>query len=217
MDALKSLIAARYPQSTVVGLWDRRLSSGTVTEVWLNGAEGITRRLVHPQTGEDLGAAQPPLLRTLEFMHRAHVAVLSGTAGRLVNAAGALVLMVLSISGIAVRRIRFQGRAAWQMKRRAHSWHRAAGVSVGVLGVIWGVTGACFAFPSAVAGVFDAEEPAWHWLYALHTGTAGGTLTRIVWTLSALGLASVAITGALMAYKKIGWRRRDAVTAAVVP
>jgi uncharacterized iron-regulated membrane protein len=103
IDTLKSVVATRYPQKVVAGIWERRLSAGLVAEVWLEGSTGTTRRLVHPQTGEDLGDAQPFSLRALEFLRGAHVSALAGNSGRFVNAMGAVALIVLSMSGIAMR------------------------------------------------------------------------------------------------------------------
>src|SRR5262249_14539349 len=100
---LKSILAARHRGDTVMGIWDRRLSAGMATEVWLGSASGITRRLVHPQTGDDLGAAEPLSLLVLGTLRHAHKVLLSGSLGWLVNVVGALSLVVLSISGLAMR------------------------------------------------------------------------------------------------------------------
>jgi uncharacterized iron-regulated membrane protein len=209
--ALKSILAARYPGETVVGIWDRRLSAGMVAEVWLEGANGARRRLIQPWTGEDLGDAQPLGLRVLEFMRRAHVAVLAGTSGRVVNAAGALALIVLSCSGVALRQrrpIRAERNSGVARPKagptgRALAYHRAAGLWACLFGVMWGLTGACFAVPPALTALFGtAHESVFEWLYMLHTGTAGGGATRVVWMVSALSLPLLAITGMMMSWQR---------------
>lgn len=214
-DALRAIISTRYPQDMVVGIWERRLSAGIVAEVWLDGPNGARRRLVHPRTGEDLGEAQPFGLRALESLRRAHVAVLAGNSGRLVNAAGALSLILLSLSGLAMRRRRTPrpdadprpGRAGADTRRRALAYHSAAGAWACLFGAMWGLTGACFAFPATLAALFGpAHEAVLEWLYLLHTGAAGGALTRALWTVSALSLPFLAITGMMMAWWRIRGR-----------
>ncbi len=81
--ALKSAIAFHFPNTIVIGLWDRRLTDGMVAEVWLDGSNGTVRRLVHPTTGEDLGDAQPFAVRLLGFLRRVHIKALAGSSGQI--------------------------------------------------------------------------------------------------------------------------------------
>jgi uncharacterized iron-regulated membrane protein len=71
---------------------------------------------------------------------------------------------------------------------------------------MWGVTGACFAFPSALTRLLGtADEPVLEWVYALHTGAAGGAAMRIAWTVSALGLSFMAVTGMMMSWRRLAY------------
>jgi uncharacterized iron-regulated membrane protein len=198
--ALKSAIALHFPNSVVIGLWDRRLTDGTAVEVWLDGSNGTVRRLIHPNTGEDLGDAQPFALRLLAFLRRAHMTALVGSSGRIINAAGALMLIALSISGLATRR---RAPASSGRKKNALTFHRTVGTVEIFFGILWGVTGACLVFPTAFVGVLGgANEPLLEWMYVLHTGSAGGLAMRILWTGAGLALVLAAATGA-----RLWWRR----------
>jgi uncharacterized iron-regulated membrane protein len=198
--ALKSAIAFQFPNSIVIGLWDRRLTDGMAVEVWLDGSNGTLRRLIHPTTGEDLGDAHPVALRLLAFLRRAHIAALAGSSGQIMNATGALMLIALSISGLAARR---HSSAISGRKKSALTFHRIAGTIGSFFGILWGVTGACLVFPTTFVGVLGAaNEPLFDWMYVLHTGSAGGLTTRILWASAGLALVLAAVTGA-----RLWWRR----------
>jgi uncharacterized iron-regulated membrane protein len=199
--ALKSAIAFHYPSSIVIGLWDRRVTAGMAAEVWLDGSNGMIRRLMHPATGEDLGDAQPFALRALAFLRSAHIAALAGSPGKIINATGALALIALSISGLAARR---RGSVSSGRKRNALSYHRIVGTFGSFFGIIWGVTGAYLTLPMVFADVLGrANEPVFEWAYLLHTGSAVGLITRILWAGAALGLAAAAITGAMLWWRRV--------------
>ena len=198
--ALRSVIASHFPNSIVVGLWDRRLTDGMAVEVWLEGSNGTVQRLIHPTTGEDLGDAQPFALRLLAFLRHAHITALAGSSGQIINAAGALTLIALSISGLVVRR---RTSASSGRKKNARTFHRIIGTVGSFFGILWGVTGACLVFPAAFVGILGAaNEPLFEWMYLLHTGSAGGLTTRILWTGAGLALVLTAVTGA-----RLWWRR----------
>jgi uncharacterized iron-regulated membrane protein len=198
--ALKSVIAFHFPNSVVVGLWDRRLTDGMVVEAWLDGSNGTFRRLIHPATGEDLGDAQPFALRLLALLRRAHITAMAESSGQIVNAAGALMLIALSISGLAMRR---RASVSSGRKKNALTFHRIVGTVGSFFGILWGLTGACLVFPAAFVGVLGAaNEPLFEWVYVLHTGSAGGLMTRTLWTGAALTLVLAAVTGT-----RLWWRR----------
>jgi uncharacterized iron-regulated membrane protein len=206
--ALRSAIAFHYPSSIVIGLWDRRLTAGMATEVWLDGSSGMIRRLIHPATGEDLGDAQPFALRVLASLRRAHVTAMAGRPGQIINATGAMALIALSISGLAARR---RASVSAARKRNALTYHKVVGFLASFFGLIWGVTGAYLAFPTALAGVLGAaNEPVFEWVYLLHTGSVAGLTTRVTWACAGLGLALAAVTGAML------WWRRIRINATTV-
>lgn len=198
--ALKSAIAFHFPNSVIIGLWDRSLTDGMAVEVWLDGPNGALRRLIHPTTGEDLGDAQPFALRLLAFLRRAHMTALVGSSGQIVNGVGAVMLIALSLSGLATRR---HASASSGRKKNALTFHRTVGTVGSFFGILWGVTGACLVFPTSLVGVLGgATEPLLEWTYVLHTGSAGGLATRILWTSAGIVLVLAAATGA-----RLWWRR----------
>jgi uncharacterized iron-regulated membrane protein len=198
--ALRSVIAFHYPSSTVIGLWDRRVTAGMAAEVWLDGSTGMIRRLIHPATGEDLGDAQPFALRALAVLRRAHVAAMAGRPGQIINATGALALIALSISGLASRR---RASVSACRKRNALTYHRIVGTIGCFFGILWAVTGAYLVFPTIFAAALGgANERVFEWVYLLHTGSAAGLITRVTWACAGLGLALAAVTGAML-----WWRR----------
>ena len=113
---LRTVVTNQYPDGVVFGIWQRRISAGMVAEVWLDGPNGASRRLFHPDTGEDLGDAQPSALRFLALLRRAHIMALAGKSGQVINATGALTLSAVSISGLFARRRRL--RLALNMNAR---------------------------------------------------------------------------------------------------
>ena len=199
--ALRSAISLQYPSSIVVGLWDRRLTAGMAAEVWLDGSSGMIRRLIHPATGEDLGDAQPLTLRTLAFLRRIHVSVLAGGTGQLINATGAVALIALSISGLTARR---RTSISSGRKKNALTYHRFVGTCGSFFGILWGTTGAYLAFPNGFAAALGrANEPLFEWAYLLHTGSAAGLTTRVLWAGAGLGLALAVVTGAMPWWRRI--------------
>jgi uncharacterized iron-regulated membrane protein len=197
---LRTAIASRHPNSTIIGLWDRRLSSGMAAEVWLDGSNGTIRRLIHPGTGEDLGDAQPFALRTLAFFRRMHVMALTGSPGRALNAIGALALIALSISGLAARR---KASVSAGRKKNALTHHRVLGNVGSFFGLLWGVTALGLTLPTALARALGPEsELVSEWAFALHTGSLAGWAMRASWACAGISLSLAAATGAY-----VWWRR----------
>ncbi|HEY7299380.1 MAG TPA: PepSY-associated TM helix domain-containing protein [Xanthobacteraceae bacterium] len=190
--ALMSIVAAQHPRDAIVGIWDRRLSAGMAAEIWLKRASGIERRLVHPETGQDLGNASPPALRLIEALRRLHVSMMAGTYGRAINLGGALILLAVSVTGFAARRSQARSRPSPTIS----GYHGLAGRWMCIFAAVWGVTGACLAIPAAFTHLLgSAGEPVLEWLYLAHTGAIGGAATRTLWAVCALCLCFLAVTG----------------------
>ena len=213
IDELMRAAKLTYPRDQVVGVWERRLSTMSVAEIWLEEEGVIRRRLFHPYTGADLGNARPFSLHALAILRKAHTELMAGSTGRLIHGIGAIVLTMLSLSGAVVwwsgiksRRRHFFARADVESQRRVSQLHRATGPWICMFGIMWGVTGACFIFPSllqAAQGSSAIGEATLQSLYMLHSGSAGGWLTRTIWAMSGLGTSFLAITGMMMWWKGI--------------
>jgi uncharacterized iron-regulated membrane protein len=201
----------QYPQDRVVGVWDRKVSADVIAELWLEGEGGLRRRLFNPYSGADLGNAQPFSLQALGFLRDVHINLLGGHLGRIANGIGSLVMVLLSLSGAFLwlcnlKRSRFLSkRPATDLAERARKLHRRTGVWMIIFAVVWGATGACFAFPSFVHSLVGSSyggEAIMRGLYAIHSGSAGGWFTRTIWAASGLLTSLLAVTGVM------GLRRR---------
>jgi uncharacterized iron-regulated membrane protein len=196
----------QYPHDRVVGVWDRKVSADVIAELWLEGEGGLRRRLFNPYSGADLGNAQPLGLQILGFLRDAHTNLLGGHLGRVANGVGSLVMVLLSLSGAVLwlgnlKRSRFLSkRPATDLADRARKLHRRAGVWMIIFAVVWGATGACFAFPSFVHSLVGSSfrgEAIFGGLYAIHSGSAGGWFTKTLWAASGLLTSLLAVTGVM--------------------
>lgn len=207
VNELMQAASLKYPSDRVVGVWDRKVSAGLIAELWLEGGGELRRRLFDPYSGADLGNAQPFGLRVLAFLRDAHTNLLAGRRGRTVNGIGSLAMVLLSLSGASMWLMGLTrprpdlDRPAAALTPRALRLHRRAGVWMICFAAVWGGTGACFAFPSFVHKIV-ASEAAFDALYAIHSGAAGGWLTKVIWAASSLLTVLLALTGAT------AWRRR---------
>ncbi len=87
----------------------RRAPSGRITAYWFDGGTPGAA-VIDPATGQDAGSADPnPAERWLTALHRS---LFLGDAGRLVMAAGAAAMVLLSVTG------------AFLVARRAGGWRR---------------------------------------------------------------------------------------------
>jgi uncharacterized iron-regulated membrane protein len=215
VDELQRAAQREYPNGRVVGVWDKLLSTGRVAEIWLEEDGLLRRRLFDPYAGTDLGDAQPVSLRVLASLRNAHVNLLAGRAGRAVNGIGSVALMMMSLSGglmwwagVKNRRARQRPPGSRRQTSYLRTWdyHRIAGVWTLVFAMMWGTTGACFAFPSLLHGV--SGESVLRWLYMVHTGSAGGWPTRMIWTVSGFATSFLAVTGMMMWWKRVSAGRR---------
>jgi len=199
---------AQYPHDRVVGVWDRKVSADVIAELWLEGEGGLQQRLFHPYSGEDVGNARPFSLQALGFVRDAHMNLLSGRLGRVVNGIGSVAIVLLSLSGAILwlgKRSRLpSGRPTVDLKERARKFHRRAGVWMIIFAAVWGVTGTFFAFPwlaHSLVGTGAMGEAIFEGLYVLHSGSAGGWLTKTIWAGSGVLTSLLALTGVM------GWRR----------
>jgi uncharacterized iron-regulated membrane protein len=151
-------------------------------------------RLFHPFTGEDLGNPLPAGFRFTAWLLDLHDNLLAGNTGRRVNGIGAVLLVLLCLTGAVIW---WPGSRSWrrslmidlrsQSKRLTWRMHSALGFWFFGFILLWGVTGAYLAFPDAFAAVFDRLEPldetnpadrivdsVQYWLAYLHFGRLGG-------------------------------------------
>jgi uncharacterized iron-regulated membrane protein len=192
-NALTEAARTAYPHHAVSDLQPGATVNHAI-ELTLKRGEETTRRLFHPFTGKDLGDPIPLGFRTTKWLLDLHGNLLSGEFGRRVNGVGAVLLILLSMTGAVIwwpgiktwrRSLKFDLRSSW--KRLNWSLHSALGFRFFGFIFLWGVTGAYLSFPSGFAAFFDYFEPLdesssvervvdriQYWLAYLHFGRLGG-------------------------------------------
>ena len=173
---LINIALSRHPEHSIVGVWDRKVSADVIAEIWLDGRGELHRRLLNPYTGADLGPAQPLSLRILASVRKLHTNLISGTAGRVIDALGSLALVLLAFSASLswmFRRAEPPGRSA--ATDTVRSYHRRVGIWLVPFAALWGATGMVLSGPTLFGnGMVE-------WAYALHAGVGGGWVTKSLW------------------------------------
>jgi len=136
-----------------------------------------------------------------------HDNLLAGLTGRTLNGIGALVVVLLSGTGMMIW---WPGIKNWRrsmtISRRARfarlNWdlHSALGFWCSVLVMVWGVSGICLCFPGALNFLLGREFR--YWITRLHFGRFNGA-TEALWTVLGLVPALLAATGALMWWNRV--------------
>lgn len=154
----------------------------------------VMQRLFDPFTGVDLGDPLPLGYRATAWLLDLHDNLLGGPTGRRINGIGALVLMVLAITGAIIwwpgmprwrRSLTVDTQADW--RRVNWSLHSAFGFWGWPFIFLWGITGAYLSFPALFSAIVDYIEPfdetnpvdrigdrVMYWLAFLHFGRLGG-------------------------------------------
>ena len=187
------------------------------------GGANREQQLFDPYTGEYLGNAMPAGWRLTTWLLDLHDNLLGGETGRAVNGAGAVLLVMLSLTGGVIwwpgirgwrRSVLIDWRANW--RRLNWSLHSALGFWTLLFIFMWGVTGIYLAFPVPFTAVFDYIEPldeetfaprvgdtVLYWLAYLHFGRFGGWSTKLLWALVAFVPPAMFVTGAVMWWNRV--------------
>jgi uncharacterized iron-regulated membrane protein len=194
---------SRYPEHRVIGVWDKKVSADVVAELWLDGRDGLHRRLLNPYTGADLGVAQPLSLRVLAMIRQSHTNLVTGTLGHVVNGLGSLVLMLLAASSLLSWMSRRHEPQSRPIRLNVRSIHRQIGFWMLPFATLWGATGLILSVPA-----FLGRETV-EWAYALHTGLGGGWIITGLWAASSLLTSILLLAGAvlLLARASAWWRK----------
>ena len=108
---LAARVAATHPGLEEI----RRAPSGTITAWWFDGGKPGSA-VIDPATGADVGSADPnPVERWLTTLHRS---LFLDDTGRLISAAGAAAMLVLTLSGAALVARRVGGWQRWFTRLR---------------------------------------------------------------------------------------------------
>lgn len=144
-------VRAAYPRHHVSGVDAPTTSRQTYLAYATQGAAFITI-LADPATGRVLG--ELPDSGPLRVLQDLHFNLLGGRGGRIVNGFGAMALLTMCVTGFVIW---WPRRRPWGLMIR--DLHGAVGIWTFVFLVMWAVTGAAFAFPSAFRSLVGSFSP----------------------------------------------------------
>jgi uncharacterized iron-regulated membrane protein len=164
-DALKQAAKRAYPGYEVSYVWLSKNPNQAV-EIWMDRNGTKRQRLFDPFTGKDLGESVPYSIRTLAWLKELHLNLLTGDTGRAVNGAGAILLTLLSLTGIVIwwpgiriwrNNLTIHRRASW--KRLNWDLHSAVGFWTFLFVFMWGFVGIYAAFPMPFQRAINSFAP----------------------------------------------------------
>ena len=192
-DELKAAAIRAYPGYTMLRISGGQNLDQAVT-VSLTAWTGRKDRLFNPYTGKDLGDAVPPGIKAISKLLELHDDLLTGTTGRSINGLGAVLFILLALTGIVVW---WPGIKTWRRSltvRRNVGWRRFTWDLHSMLGfwtlgiiVLFGLSGAYLGNPQMFQDFADRIQPATadnagvrtvdtviYWLAYLHFGRING-------------------------------------------
>jgi uncharacterized iron-regulated membrane protein len=226
-EKLEGVLRNAYPGLVVESIRSPRRPGRPSIVVLMNDSER-TERLFDPYRGVDLGSANPPILKVVEWLVNLHDNLLGGRTGRMVNGVGGVLLSALVMTGIWVW---WSGRGRWRNAMStgrpamssvfARRLHVAMGFWVSSLVLVWAVTAIYFAFPGLFDAGFDLldRDPAddtrpgeqvLDGLIKLHFGRMGGLAGRTTWIVLGLTPSVLVVTGVIAWWAR---RRRNFASA----
>jgi uncharacterized iron-regulated membrane protein len=182
-----------YPGYRVVNI-ERPLNPDQAVDVWLRRGDELKKRFFEPRSGVDLGSSIPAAFQLVSKLIDLHDNLLAGTAGRTVNGAGALALLVLALTGLAIW---WPGIKTWRgslsvqrgLGWKSFNWHLHSTIGFWSVAftVVFALSGLYLCFPDAVQDFADRLEPPtptnggirvvdkiMYWLAFLHFGRIQG-------------------------------------------
>jgi uncharacterized iron-regulated membrane protein len=229
-DELKVAAKRAYPALEVSNVQLGRRNRTTPAEVWIAGGDKELHRLFDPYTGEDLGDAEPQATQLFEKVARFHNDLLLDRAGRDWNGYGAIVLAIMSLTGLVIwwpgiRGLRRGLLMKWNTSWKRFNWdlHNVFGFWTFAFVFMWALTGTYMIFPDPFLEVVDFFQPpsddvplrfgdtVLEVFARLHIGRAYGMTVKIAWGVIGLVPVLLFVTGVIMWWnRKIrGWKRLE--------
>jgi uncharacterized iron-regulated membrane protein len=221
-DELGAAAQRAYPDYRVTKVWRGRNGERAV-DIWMDRGNSHKKHLFDPYTGADLGETIPRGVRILDWFVSLHDDLLAGFTGRTANGIGAILLVVLCVTGAIVwwpgskvwrRSVGVQWRAGW--KRVNWDLHSALGFWTFAFVFMWALSGIYLVFPHPFMAVVDYLDPldpksvsprtgdiALEWLAKLHFGRFAGVKTKALWAFMGLVPPALFVTGALMWWNRV--------------
>jgi uncharacterized iron-regulated membrane protein len=175
-DQLKRAATRAYPGYTVLsfGLVQNPDQAVSIT---LKAGSKLKDRFFNPYTGADLGDAVPLGIQLVSKLLELHDDLLGGKTGRLVNGFGALLLVVIALTGMVVwwpgvktwrQGLTLRWNVGWQ--RFAWDLHKTIGFWTLGFTLVFALSGVYLSNPEMFQDLADRIEPI----------TDGNTRTRVV-------------------------------------
>jgi len=192
-EQLKAAATRAYPGYTVFSVGRVRNPKEAV-DIALRNRAGLKNRLFNPYTGADLGDSVPLGIRMVSKLLELHDDLLGGRTGRKINGIGAVLLVVVSLTGLVVW---WPGIKTWRQGltlRRNVGWqrfnwdlHKMMGFwTFGVI-LLFAISGAYLSDPERFQDLADWIQPLTeansrsrladqviYWLAYLHFGRING-------------------------------------------
>jgi len=217
-DQFKQSATRAYPGWKVLAIYRARNPNQAISISLQRGAS-LKNRLFHPYTGADLGDSVPLGIRLVSKLLKLHDDLLAGDTGRKINGLGALLIVVIALTGIVVW---WPGIRTW---RRSLALPR----NVGAERFIWGLHSMLgfwtfgFILLFGVSGIYlgdpdrfqDLPDQLTYWLAYLHIGRINGIgipckgpglcdqTMKLLWAVFGLAPAAMFVTGAVMWWNRV--------------
>ncbi len=192
-DQLKASAMRAYPGYTILRI-NRARNPDEAIGITLERGPAHEYRLFHPYTGADLGETVPLGIKMVSQLLKLHDDLLGGTTGRRVNGAGALLIVVMALTG---RVVWWPGVKTWRRSltiQRNVGWPRLIWSLHGMVGfwtlgfvLIFGLSGIYLSNPELFQDLADKIQPLTvansrsrtvdqviYWLAYLHFGRING-------------------------------------------
>ncbi len=192
-DQLAEAAVHLYPGYQVVRI-TRARNLDQAVDVLLRRGDEIKRRQFDPRSGRDLGDSVPIGIWLVSKLLDLHDNLLAGPTGRKVNGVGALALLAVAVSGLAIW---WPGIKTWRRSLTLHrgvgwkrgTWHLHSMIGFWSLAfiLVFGLSGVYLAFPESIQDLADRLETPTaanagirivdrviYWLAFLHFGRING-------------------------------------------
>ncbi len=192
-DQLAEAARHLYPGYRVVRI-RHALNLDQSVDILLGRGDETKMRLFDPRSGTDLGDSVPTGIWLISKLIDLHDNLLAGPTGRKVNCVGALALLVVAMTGLAIW---WPGIKTWRRSltlqrgvgRNRLTWHLHSVIGIWSLGflLVFGVSGAYLSNPQPLQDLADRLEPSTaanagvrivdrviYWLAFLHFGRING-------------------------------------------
>jgi len=227
-EELKVAAKRAYPALEISNVQLGRRNRTAPAEVWIANGDKELHRLFDPYTGEDLGDAEPQATLLFEKVARFHNDLLLDRTGRDWNGYGAVLLAVMSLTGLVVwwpgiRGLRRGLLVKWNTNWKRFNWdlHNVFGFWTFAFVFMWAITGTYMIFPDPFLEVVDFFQPpsddvplrfgdtVLELFARVHIGRAYGMTVKVVWGVIGLVPVLLFVTGVIMWWnRKIrGWKR----------